>query len=205
MSIADAPSQTTIHSLAEVPTTNLEGVLKFSDMSTYNLTARITLNHDEYTTFSRSDGSFTIYNVKPGIHQIDIYSANFHFSQVKVQLLEDSMDTPKCLEYAYPGAQKNAIPYPLVLTAHAAYDFFEQRKGFSVFVIFKNPMFLMMAFSVGMMFLMPKMMENLEPEEKERMKQQMEMQKDPTKMLSQLWGDMTGEEQASGKGKKKKN
>ena len=118
-------------------------------MSTFNLTARITLNHDEYTTYSRADGSFVIYNVPPGIHQIDIHSSNFHFGQVKVQVLEDAMDSPKCLEYAYPGAQKNPIPYPLVLTAHAAYEFFERRQGFSIFSIFKNPMFLMMAFSVG--------------------------------------------------------
>lgn len=65
----------------------------------------------------------------------------------------------------------------------------------------------MMAFSVGMMFLMPKMMEGLDPEEKERMKQQMEMQKDPTKMLSQLWGDISGENAAveATKAKKKWN
>eukprot|EP00797_Seminavis_robusta_P033075 Sro759_g198250.2 (211) ;mRNA; r:33794-34525 len=189
---------------ASVPTTTLEGVLKMPDMSPFNLTARITLNHDEYTTFSRSDGSFVIYNVGPGIHQIDIYNSLFHFSQVKVQLLEDSMAAPKCLEYAYPGATKNQIPYPMVLTAHAAFEFFEQRKGFSIFVIFKNPMFLMMAFSVGMMFLMPKMMEGLDPEEKERMKQQMEMQKDPTKMLSSLFS-MGEEPPQPGKAKKKKN
>ena len=135
--------------MAEGPVTTLEGFLKFPDLSTFNLTARVTLNHDEYTTFSREDGSFVIYNVPPGVHQIDIHSPNFHFGQAKVQVLEESMDSPKCLEYVYPGAQKSPIPYPLVLTAHATYDFFEPRKGFSIFVIFKNPMFLMMAFSVG--------------------------------------------------------
>jgi ER membrane protein complex subunit 7 len=170
-------------------------------MSPFNLTARITLNHDEYTTFSRNDGSFIIYNVGPGIHQLDIQNAAFHFPQIKVQLLEESMTTPKCLEYAYPGATKNPVPYPLVLTPYAAFNYFEQRKGFSIFVILKNPMFLMMGFSALMMFFMPKMMENLEPEEKERMMQQMEMQKDPTKMLSSFFGG--GDDQASTKGKKK--
>ena len=58
---------------------------------------------------------------------------------------------------------------------------------------------------LGMMFLMPKMMEGLDPEEKERMKQQMEMQKDPSKMLSQLWGDISGGEADAGKAKKKRN
>ena len=55
-------------------------------------------------------------------------------------------------------------------------------------MLLKNPMFLMMIVGVGMMTLMPMMMENLEPEERERMQKQMEMQKDPTKMLSSLFG-----------------
>jgi hypothetical protein len=56
----------------------------------------------------------------------------------------------------------------------------------------KNPMVLIMIFSVGMMIVMPQMMNNLDPEQKEQMKKQMEMQQDPTKMLSQLWGEMKG-------------
>lgn len=112
----------------DTPVSNLIGSLRFPDLTPYNLTARITLNHDEYTTYSRSDGSFIIYNVKPGIHQLDVHDLNFHFSQVKVQLLEESMDSPKCLEYVYLGSKKQSTPYPLVLTAHASYQYFEVRK-----------------------------------------------------------------------------
>lgn len=61
----------------------------------------------------------------------------------------------------------------------------------------------MMAFSVGMMVVMPKMMEGLDPEEKARMQQQMEMQKDPTKMLASLWGDMSGDQKEPPTGKKR--
>lgn len=50
----------------------------------------------------------------------------------------------------------------------------------------------MMLVSIGMMFLMPKMMENLEPEERERMQKQMAAQQDPSKMLSNLWQDIAG-------------
>lgn len=131
-------------------TTSIEGKLFFPDMTIFNITTRITLNHDEYSTYSQADGSFIIHNVGPGIHQLDVHSTNFLFSQVKIQLLEESMETPKCLEYAFPGATKQPIPYPLELTAHATYQYFEVKKGFSIFVIFKNPMFLMMLFSVGM-------------------------------------------------------
>ena len=53
----------------------------------------------------------------------------------------------------------------------------------------------MMVIGGGLMFLMPKMMEGLDPEEKARMKKQMEAQQDPTKMFSQMWGDITGQQE----------
>lgn len=170
--------------------------MEFSEGTLFNLTTRITLNNGDYTTYSRTDGSFAIYNVPPGIHQLDVDSKLFHFGQVKIQLLEDSMDSPKCLEYAFPGAAKKAIRYPFVLSPNATYQYFEAKKGFSVFSIFKNPMVLMMVFSAGMMYYMPKMMEGLDPEEKARMQKQMAAQNDPTKMLSQMWGEMTGDASA---------
>ena len=94
------------------------------------------------------------------------------------------MDSPKCIEYVYPGAPKQAIPHPLEMMAHASYEYFEPRQGFSILGIFKNPMLLMMLVSVGMMFLMPKMMEGLDPEQKEQMQRQLEMQQDPSKVSS---------------------
>jgi len=179
-----------------VPVTSIEGVLYYPDKRPFNITSRVTLNNDEYTTYSRSDdGTFVLYNVPPGIHQIDVHNPDYHFASVKVQLKEDDMDSPKCLEYAYPGAAKTPIPSsPITLYALARLEYFEKRQGFSIFSLFKNPMVMMMGVSVVMMLLTPKMMEGMEPEEKEKMKKQMEMQKDPAKMLSQLWGEMTSPE-----------
>jgi len=54
---------------------------------------------------------------------------------------------------------------------------------------------------------MPKMMENLEPEEKARMKKQMAMQSNPTEMLSSMWSDLSGavsEAEAAGPSPSKK-
>mmetsp|Transcript_3262 Transcript_3262/g.6774 ORF Transcript_3262/g.6774 Transcript_3262/m.6774 type:complete len:215 (-) Transcript_3262:249-893(-) len=181
-------------SVADVPTTNIEGVLEFPVGVTrkFNDTTKITLNNGEFTTYSRTDGSFVIYDVGPGIHQLDIDSKLYHFPQVKIQLLEDSMDAPKCLEYAYPGATKRALKYPLVINPKGTYQYFEAKKGFSIFGLLRNPMVMMMLFSVGLMVAMPYMMEGLEPEEKARMKEQMKNQQDPTAMFSQMWGDITG-------------
>lgn len=181
---------------APTATATIKGTLLLPDDTPVNMT-RLSLNAGEQLTYSRLDGTFAFYNVPPGVHLVDVHSHTLMFSQVKIQLLEDSMDKPKCIEYAYPGANKQPIAHPLVLTAHATYEYFEQRPGFSIFSLLRNPMLLMMLFTVGMMYLMPKMMENLEPEEKEKMRAQMEMQKDPTKMLSHLFG--LGEEEEPAK------
>ena len=182
--------------VAATSSATIEGRLQFPDGTPFNATTAITLNHGEFRTYSKVDGSFIFRNVPSGVHQLDVQSTTHHFGQVKIQLLDNNgdgtMDPPKCVEYAYPGAAKKAIEHPVTMTAYATFQYFEKRPAFSIFVILKNPMFLMMAFSVGMMFLMPKMMEGLDPEEKARMREQMAAQQDPNKLLSSLFEGFTG-------------
>lgn len=190
----------------EVYLGNIHGQLRMPDDTPVNMT-KISLNDGDHITYSRVDGTFSFYNVGPGVHLLDVHSHSHLFSQVKIQLLEKSMDKPKCIEYSFPGAPKQVAVHPLILKAHATYEYFEKRPGFSVFSILGNPMMLMMVVSVGLMMLMPKMMEGLEPEEREKMKKQMEMQKDPSKMLSQILGDLTGtpEEEPKPKSRRKRD
>lgn len=185
------------------PSGIIQGTLRLPDERPVN-TTKIALNDGERITYTKLDGSFVFYNVPPGVHLLDVHSMKHHFGQVKVQLLEESMDQPKCIEYAFPGAPKQVIKHPIELKAHATIQYFEKKKGFSIASIFANPMLLMMLFSVGMMFFMPKMMEGLEPEERERMQKQMASQQDPTKMLSNLWSDLQGGGQEPEKTIKKK-
>lgn len=172
----------------------IQGRLEFPDGSAFNATTPVTLNHGEFWTYSKLDGSFIFRNVPAGVHQLDVQSATHHFGAVKIQLLanNNSGEPPKCVEYAYPGAAKKAIEHPVVMTAYATLEYFEKRPAFSIFVILKNPMFLMMAFSVGIMFLMPQMMQGMTDEEKAQMREQMASQQDPTKMLSNLLEGFTG-------------
>jgi len=153
----------------------------------------VTLNGELSTyTIPTASGEnyFTFYNVPTGVHLLNVHSHIYHFSQIKIQILEG--EEPKCIEYVYPGATKRPTSHPLNLVAHANYQYFEPRPTFSPFVLFKNPMILVMIFSIGMMVVMPQMMKNLDPEQKEQMKKQMEMQSNPTEMLSQMWGEMSG-------------
>lgn len=192
--------------LGEKATMTIEGRLQYPDKTPFNTTTRITVNHGEYTTYSRSDGNFTIHDITPGIYLIDVNSPTYHFSQVKCLFKPEAVNEGKpvfsCLEYLYPGAPKQAVTSMLVLNALATYEYFEVKRGFSILSMLKNPMVLMMAFTAGMMFLMPKMMEGMEPEERERMQKQMEMQQNPTKMLGELFGGLTGEPETKSNQKK---
>lgn len=117
------------------------------------------------------------------------------------------MDSPKCLEYSYPGAPKKAVKYPLVVNPNGTNQYFEVKKGISIFGLLKNPMVLFMVFSVGMMVAMPKMMEGMDPEEKAKIRDQMKNQQDPTAMLSQMWGELSGageEDDAGGRSRKER-
>jgi hypothetical protein len=166
----------------------------------------LTLNDGEFSTYSiPPTNSFVFHNVPPGVHVLDVHSTHYHFSQIKIQILDEedadkdtdattppTSPSPKCIEYFYPGATKKPIPHPLVLYANAEYQYYQPRPTFSPFSILRSPMILIMIFSVGMMFVMPKMMGELDPDQKQQMKKQMEAQQDPTKMLSQLWGEISG-------------
>jgi len=175
--------------ISECDAITITGKLRLPESGSTLNSTRITLD-DTRSTYSQIDGSFVFYNVGTGIHLLDIQSLEYHFSHVKIQVLDEG--DIKCIEYAYPGAPKRPIEHPLILTAHAKYDYFEARKGFSIFSIFKNPMMLMMLVSGGLMLMMPKMMEGMDDEQKEQMRKQMEMQQDPSKMMSMLWNDMAG-------------
>lgn len=58
--------------------------------------------------------------------------------------------------------------------------------------IIKNPMLLMMLVSVGGMMFLPKLMDNLDPEQQELMAKQMAMQKDPSAAISEMFKGLTG-------------
>uniref|UniRef100_A0A7S1BVI9 ER membrane protein complex subunit 7 beta-sandwich domain-containing protein n=1 Tax=Corethron hystrix TaxID=216773 RepID=A0A7S1BVI9_9STRA len=194
----------TATSATATTTTTLTGQLLYPNRtpvilaknSTRSGSHRIVLDDgSKYATVARPDGSFSIPSVPvPGVYIIDSHSVAFAFSQVKVQLSlnDEGKVVRKCIEYMYLGAPKFPVncSESITITALGENQYFESVRGFSIFGMLKNPMVLLMVFSGGMMFLMPKMMENMDPEEREIMQKQMAAQGDPAKMLGNLWVDL---------------
>ena len=147
---------------------------------------KVVLNQGEYSTFTRFDGSFRFHDVSPGIYMVSVLDTKHHFGDMKIDV--KSNGKIRALFYAYPGAPKAATAYPLVFRHKADYQYFVARPQLSVFSIFKHPMILMMVPMMLIMVCLPKMMDNMDPEEKERMRKQMQNE-DPREMLNKLWGN----------------
>jgi hypothetical protein len=114
------------------------------------------------------------------------------FSQVKLDVGSQGPGVIRAREYRYPGAPVMKMQYPLILDAHVKTEYFEKRQQFGIGTFLANPMAIMMLVTMGILFLFPKMMENMDPEQMKEMQEQMskqqQMQSDPSKLFSELMG-----------------
>lgn len=134
-----------VHGEDEAPATvPIRGKLLLPSGEPLTNTTRITLNDGELATYSQTDGAFVFHRVGPGVHALNVHNHVHHYPTVKIQLKPENNMEPKCIEYAYAGAAKVVVSYPLELTALAQYQYFEPKPRFNPLRLLKNPMVLMM-------------------------------------------------------------
>ncbi|CAN0406730.1 unnamed protein product [Ascophyllum nodosum] len=133
-------------------------------------TTKVTLNGGQRTALTAKDGSFVFRDVDPGVYLLEVLSTTFHYSTMKIKL--DEKTGIIAIEYKYPGAPRKEAIHPLLLTAHTKWNHFDKKEGVKIGGYLKSPMTIMMILSFGMMFFLPKMMANLDPEQLEEIKGQ---------------------------------
>ncbi|XP_026387592.1 ER membrane protein complex subunit 7 homolog [Papaver somniferum] len=125
--------------------------------------AKVLLNGGQRTSFLRPDGYFSFHNVPAGTHLIEVASVGFFFSPVRVDV---SARNPGKVQAALTETRRGLTE--LVLEPLKEEHYYEIREPFNVMSLLKSPMGLMMGFMVVVVFLMPKLMENMDPEELRR-------------------------------------
>ncbi|KAI3982122.1 hypothetical protein MKX01_019028 [Papaver californicum] len=125
--------------------------------------AKVMLNGGQRTSFLRPDGYFAFHNVPAGTHLIEVASVGFFFSPVRVDV---SARNPGKVQAALTETRRGLTE--LVLEPLKEEHYYEIREPFNVMSLLKSPMGLMMGFMVVVVFLMPKLMENMDPEELKR-------------------------------------
>jgi hypothetical protein len=102
--------------------------------------------------------------VPAGKYVVELYSAEYYYPSLRVDVGADGENVHAAFLYT-PGiewAEGDApvAAYPLQFGALSLTEI-HQDNGFKVSSLLANPMVLMMLFGAGMMYIMPKLMENL--------------------------------------------
>eukprot|EP00735_Rhodelphis_limneticus_P001707 TRINITY_DN1236_c0_g1::TRINITY_DN1236_c0_g1_i1::g.26912::m.26912 TRINITY_DN1236_c0_g1::TRINITY_DN1236_c0_g1_i1::g.26912 ORF type:complete len:231 (-),score=72.44,sp/A5PJA8/EMC7_BOVIN/33.52/2e-19,DUF2012/PF09430.5/6.7e-22,CarboxypepD_reg/PF13620.1/0.24 TRINITY_DN1236_c0_g1_i1:821-1471(-) len=144
----------------------------------------------------RSDGTFTIHMMTSGSHVVEVQSTEFYYPSMRVEVGEANLGSGKSVRaWAMDETGKKSLtPYPLVFTPKFKPNYFEVKEQFSYGVFLKNPMVIMMLFTGLMVFVTPKLMDNMDPEELKEMQKRQEEMGDPSKMWSNLFGGNSEEQ-----------
>ncbi|CDS05025.1 hypothetical protein LRAMOSA07554 [Lichtheimia ramosa] len=156
-----------------------------TDLNQLRPSTRVLLDGGKYTSHITTNGRFEFSNIEPGSYLLEVQSVDYIFPKLRLEVDHDKGLTRAA--YSIYGQSWDKTGYtveqPLELRAKAVANYFMQRQGFNVFGLFKNPMFLMLGVSGLMLLVMPKMMQNLDPE---ALKEISQTQADAQKMMSDM-------------------
>ncbi|KAF9214821.1 hypothetical protein BGZ59_002881 [Podila verticillata] len=151
---------------------NLNGLGENPHPKDLSIKTRVVLSGGEYSAMVSKEGRFTFPNVPEGSYLLEVQSSQYIYPTLKVIVAAKESRAFMVTPGADWSNNDNQLQFPLTLTPRAAASFFIPREGFKISHLFANPMMLMMGFSVLMLFVMPKLLSNMDPEAMEEMQGQ---------------------------------
>lgn len=136
---------------------------------------KVILNGGETVSFIRPDGYFSFYGVPAGTHLIEVVALGYFFSPVRIDVSARLHGKIQAVQ-----TENRRLLTELVLEPLREDYYFEKREPFSIFALLKSPMGLMVGFMVVAVFLLPKLLENIDPEEMKRAQEEMRNQPAPS-------------------------
>ncbi|XP_011626409.1 ER membrane protein complex subunit 7 homolog isoform X2 [Amborella trichopoda] len=136
---------------------------------------KVILNGGQRVAFIRPDGYFSFHGVPAGTHLIEVAALGYFFSPVRIDV---SSRNPGKVQAALTENRRTLNE--LVLEPLQEESYYEIREPFSIISLVKSPMGLMVGFMLVAVFLLPKLMENLDTEEMRRAQEEMQNQGVPS-------------------------
>ncbi|XP_027773902.1 ER membrane protein complex subunit 7 homolog isoform X2 [Solanum pennellii] len=155
-----------IHHLSDLTCGNTRDLvfsLKGSGFLPKASNVKVILNAGQRVTFLRPNGYFSFHNVSAGTHLIEVSAIGYFFSPVRVDV---SARNPGKVQAALTENRRSLIE--LVLEPLSEEQYYELKEPFSIMSLVKSPIGLMFGFMLFVMFVMPKLAENVDPEEMRR-------------------------------------
>ncbi|KAG0046077.1 hypothetical protein BGZ83_008726 [Gryganskiella cystojenkinii] len=130
---------------------------------------RIVLSGGQYSTMITKDGRFIFPDVPEGTYALEVQSPQYIYPSMKLVVADKQAKAYLVTLGSDWSNNDNALQFPITFVPRAPSSYFVPREGFQIKHLFANPMMLMMGFSVIMLFLMPKLMANMDPEAMQEM------------------------------------
>ncbi|KAF3280953.1 hypothetical protein TWF970_002629 [Orbilia oligospora] len=169
---------------------------------------------DSRTSHIYSNGAFKFQDVKPGSYLLEVNCRTHLFPSFRVDVSTDGLvevyGTFRGNEWDNKGERK---PHPIDISPVKGSDFYIVREGFNPMKLLSNPMILIAIVAIGGMTLMPKMVENMDPETRAEFEKQQQnsvlsgAQNNPLQsfdMAGYLAGSSSKTQPKSGNGSKRK-
>ncbi|CAM6083342.1 unnamed protein product [Calypogeia fissa] len=159
----------------------VEGRIKVEGMGARVLSSktaniRVVWNGGQKVTYVRPDGYFAFPSVKAGTHLLEVSALGYYFSPVRVDVSARLHGQVRALAVETRRYYADA----LVLEPLKEDVYYEKREPFSAMSLLKSPMGLMVGFMVVALFLLPKLMDSIDPEEMKRVQEEMRNQPTPS-------------------------
>ncbi|EPS38956.1 hypothetical protein H072_7276 [Dactylellina haptotyla CBS 200.50] len=123
------------------------------------------LLEDSRTSHIFANGAFRFQDVNPGSYLLEVNCRTHIFPSMRVDVSPDGLveiyQTFRGNEWTNKGERK---PHPIDFYPTKASEFYIAREGFNPMKLLSNPMILIAIVAIGGMTLMPKMVENMDPE-----------------------------------------
>ncbi|KAF8326213.1 uncharacterized protein EI90DRAFT_3291461 [Cantharellus anzutake] len=156
------------------------------DIASLHPQPKIVLDGGRYSARVRKDGGFTFFNVEPGAYLLEVLARDHVFDQLRVDILDESLlsqdlgttpaeeNVPASLSVQVrpflpgtpfsPSPPHHPLAYPILLVPLQRKEYFALPDGFDVMSMLNNPMAMMMVFACITLFILPKAMQNMDPE-----------------------------------------
>ncbi|KAF3940758.1 hypothetical protein ABW19_dt0207105 [Dactylella cylindrospora] len=163
--------------------------------------------HDSRVSHVFANGAFKFQNVKPGSYLLEVQCRTHLFPSLRVDVgsegLIEVFGTFRGNEWDNKGERR---PHPIDIAPAKASEFFLTREGFNPMKLLGNPMILIAIVGFGAMTLMPKMVENMDPETRAEFEKQQKnsilsgQQSNPLQSFD-MAGYLAGSSSSANKGK----
>jgi hypothetical protein len=167
--------------------------LQHDDLTTLRMSlmnTRILVNYGQYVGYPREDGTFEVDNLPPDSYVVEVTHPRYSYEPIRVDITSKGRIRARRVNHIQP-ALVQTLDYPLKFKPRSLHNYFLPRETWRIMDLLLNPMVIMMVVPLGIIWLLPKMMN---PQEVQSQRENMQMPEYNVPELSEMMASMFGQQ-----------